>query len=59
MFTEAPQQVRAHAVGDLVSLTFGDDLSGVRFMGRRDDLWHLIGQAGRALHDVTDDPEHG
>ena len=53
--TEIPQEVRAHAVGDRVSLLIGDDLHGVRFMGDRDDLWRLIGQAGRQLATLTDD----
>lgn len=56
-FTEVPHQVRAHAIGDRVALTFGDDLSGVRLMGDRDELWHLIAQAGRALHGATDEED--
>jgi predicted RNA-binding protein YlqC (UPF0109 family) len=54
---EAPEQVRAHAIGDRVSLLFGDDVHGVRFMGDRDDLWRLIGQAGRQLAALTDDDQ--
>jgi hypothetical protein len=46
---EVPEQVRAHALGERVSLLFGDDVHGIRFMGNRDDLWGLIGQAGRQL----------
>jgi hypothetical protein len=52
---EAPEQVKAHALGDRVSLLFGDDVHGVRFMGNRDDLWRLIGQAGRQLATLTDE----
>jgi hypothetical protein len=51
--TEIPQEVRAHAVGDRVSLLIGDDRSGVRFLGDRDELWTLIGRAGRALSEAT------
>jgi hypothetical protein len=52
-FLEAPQQVRAHSIGDRVALTFGDDVHGVRFMGNRDELWNLIGKAGRALNEAS------
>jgi hypothetical protein len=54
---EAPEQVRAHAIGDRVSLLFGDDVHGVRFMGNRDDLWRLIGQAGRQLAALIEDAQ--
>jgi hypothetical protein len=54
---EVPEQLRAHAIGDRVSLLFGDDVHGVRFMGGRDDLWRLIGQAGRQLATLTDDQD--
>jgi hypothetical protein len=53
----APEQVRAHAIRDRVSLLFGDDVHGVRFMGNRDDLWRLIGQAGRQLATLTDEAD--
>jgi hypothetical protein len=53
MFAEAPQTVTAHVVGDRAVLTFGDDVRGVRFMGDRDELWNLIGKAGRALNEAT------
>jgi hypothetical protein len=55
--TEIPQEVRAHAVGDRVSLLIGDDRSGVRFLGDRDELWTLIGRAGRALSEATNDDQ--
>jgi hypothetical protein len=46
--------VRAHALGERVSLLFGDDVHGIRFMGNRNDLWRLIGQAGRQLATLTE-----
>jgi hypothetical protein len=51
--TEIPQTVNCHAIGDRVSLLIGDDRSGVRFLGDRDELWTLIGRAGRALSEAT------
>jgi hypothetical protein len=33
LHTEASSQVKANLVGDTVSVTFGDDISGVRLMG--------------------------
>jgi hypothetical protein len=56
-FLAAPELVRAHAIRDRVSLLFGDDVHGVRFMGNRDDLWRLIGQAGRQLATLTDEAD--
>jgi len=55
--TEVPGRVRAHTVGHTVALTFGDDLAGVSLMGRRDDLWRMIGQAGRVLSDLPEDDD--
>jgi hypothetical protein len=34
-------------------LTFGDDRGGLRLMGDRDELWNLIGKAGRALNEAS------
>jgi len=55
VFAEMPREVRAYALGDRVALTFGDDASGVRFMGDRDDLWRLMAQAGRALSEAVEE----
>jgi hypothetical protein len=52
---EAPQQVRAHAIGDRISLLFGDNVHGIRFIGNRDDLWRLTGRAGRHLATLAED----
>jgi hypothetical protein len=53
MFAGVPQTVTTHVVGDRAVLTVGDDRSRLRLMGDRDELWNLIGKAGKALNEAS------
>jgi len=52
VFTEAPQQVTAHAIGDRAVLTIGDDRSGVRLLGDIAAVRQVVAQARHALENV-------
>lgn len=54
---EVPAEVTATASFGRVALTFGNPLASVMFMGDRDSLWRLIGRAGRAMSQASDEDD--